>query len=274
MLNKFKKITVLLLCLFSFFQTTYAENDKKITLGTETWSPYVYNNPDYYGYVYEIVQAAFETQGYTVAIEFMPWKEVLSLTESGKIDGIFPQYYTKERAKYTAFSKAFAATPIGLFKRRDSGITFPIAHPHKQQEKLFQLMQKYRFGVAESYAHTPAFDKNNDLKKIVVESDRANLEQLYLGRVDLSFMDKYVANYLLTHQLPPDYKEKLIFMEPALGHKKLYLGISKRHPNYQTVIEDFNQGLKAIESDGTMRKILEKDAKAMGAAHEAPSFLY
>jgi len=264
---------LLLVCLFFFFQIACAENDKTITLGTTHSPPYIYNNSGYYGYLYEIVKASFENQGYTVIIKFMPWQELRVLTEAGKIDGILAQFYAKERAKYVAFSQSFAATPLGLFKRRDSGIKFPITHPHRQQKKLFQLMQKYRFGIVEDAAHTPAFDKNNELKKIEVKSYQENLEQLYLGQVDLIFIDKRIANYLLAHQLPPDYQEKLMFMEPALGYKKLYLGISKRHPNYQAVLEDFNQGLEAIKMDGTMKKILDKDAASKGGVRAPPSFL-
>jgi len=273
MFKRLKTITVLLLCLFSFFQTTYAKNDKTITLGATHAPPAVYDTPEYHGYLYEIVKAAFESQGYTISIKFMPWQEMLVLTEAGKIDGVVSLFYTRERAKYIAFSESFAAIPVGLFKRRDSGIEFPIAHPHRQRTKLFQLMQKYRFGIVKGYAHTPEFDNNNDLKKIEFRSDKENLEQLYLGQVDLSFMGKHLGNYLLTHQLPPHYKEELIFMEPALGYKKLYLGISKRHPNYQEVLKDFNQGLEAIREDGTVQKILDKDAESRQSIRAAPSFL-
>mgnify|MGYP001810005454 CR=1 FL=1 len=122
-------------------------------------------------------------------------------------------------------------------------------------------MQQYRFGVVTGYINFTAFDQNNHLKKIYVDSDEDNLKQLYEGKVDLALIDQYTAEYLLYHQLPPNYKDELVFMTPALGTKKLYVGISRKKDAYPEIVDDFNKGLEIIRKNGLLDKIIDRDAE-------------
>jgi len=234
---------------------------KTVVLATTHWAPYVRDDGAYKGYVFEIVKAAFLHQGYEVKIYFLPWARGLAMARDGVVDGIFPEYDAPEKDKYFVYSMSFSGGPLGLYKRANSGIHINIRNPKHNQTELFKSLRKYRFGVVTGYANTDAFDNNDSLTKIPAKSDQDNMRHLYEGMVDLVFIDKHVADHLLQHELPDEYRDKLLFLPPALGEKKLYLGISKKNPHYRQLLKAFNRGLIQIRRDGTLFKILDRDAR-------------
>ena len=56
----------------------------------------------------------------------------------------------------------------------------------------------------------------------------------------------------------PDYKDDLVFMDPPLEVKNLYLAFSRNATNYDVKLRAFNRGLEIIKADGTLQQIYEK----------------
>lgn len=260
---QYKKIRKISFFFFSLFFFTTSVLAKTIVLGTTEWPPYVQNKANK-GYAYEIVLAAFKQAGYdNVKIIFMPWTDAEKAAEEGTLDGIFPEYFSKARAEKLVFTHYFSDSPIGFYKKLSGGIHYPNKHPEKNVPATLDGMKQYRFGVVKSYVNLSVFDNDTKLNKIYVNSDVENLKQLYNGKVDLIVIDKYTAEHLLTHsvhELSPDYHEQLVFMNPPLGYKKLYVSISKKNPNAEKIVADFNQGLKEIRENGIFTQIIDRDA--------------
>lgn len=238
---------------------------KTIVLGTTEWPPYVVNSA-HKGYAYDIVFAAFKEAGYDdVKIIFMPWADAERAVEEGSLDGIFPEYYSQERQEKLLFTDFFSESPLGFYKKLSGGIHYPVKDPIKDLRKTLDAMKQYRFGVVNGYVNFAAFDNDTQLHKIYVDTDVQNLKQLYDGKVDLIFIDKYTAEYLLSHVhvssvLPPDAHEQLVFMNPPLDHKKLYVSISKKNPRAAEIANDFNRGLAKIRKNGIFTQIIDRDA--------------
>lgn len=254
----YKKFLLIIFLPF-FFLVAQA---KSIVLGTTDWPPYVQDNPEHKGYAYEIVLAAFKAAGYNeVKIIFMPWDDAIKAVEEGELDGIFPEYFSEKRNKEILYTHSFSESPIGFYKRVNSDIVYPTSHPEKNLSQTLSYMNKYRFGVVKGYVNISAFDKNKHLVKIYTDSDAKNLQQLYEERVDLAIIDQYTAEYLLYHQLPSNYKNNLVFMNPPLGYKKLYVGISRKNESASKIADDFNKGLEIIKKDGLFDQIIDRDAE-------------
>ena len=258
-----KKLTTFLL--LTFFALVANAAAKTVTLATTTWEPYVRNAAVDKGYLYSIVEDSFKAAGYQVTIKFMPWHEAVAELKKGTIDGLFPEYYSAERAQDMVFSQPFSGGPIVLYKRRDAKVRFPNENPTENLVETFKQMENYTFGVVKDYANVPAFDDNRRLHKIEVMDDKANLEQLYEGKVQVAVVDKYVAEYLINHQLPKDYSSKLTFMPPILGYKLLYLGVARKNPHHEEILSAFNRGLKIIKKNGKITEILDHDAQMTGS---------
>ncbi len=255
----FYKKCLLVVVLPLFFMLAQA---KSIVLGTAEWPPYVQNSTNSKGYAYEIVLAAFKAAGYDqVKIVFMPWDDAVKAVNQGELDGLFPEYYSKKRTKDILYTDSFSESPIGFYKEVGSNIHYPNSEPDKSISQTLNEMKEYHFGVVNGYINAAAFDKNKQLIKMYADSDEDNLTQLYEGKVDLALIDEYTAEYILEHQLPSDYQEKLVFMNPPLIYKKLYVGISRKNLAAQEIVSNFNQGLEIIKKNGLFNQIMDRDAE-------------
>lgn len=236
-----------------------------ITLATTTWEPYVSSSKDFKGYSYTIVAEAFKAAGYHVTVKTMPWQDAVSALEKGQVDGVFPEYYSAERAQTSDFSHAFSGGPIALYKRQNNPAEFPVENPTENLVDTFNRMSDATFGVVQGYTNLPAVDDNLRLHKVAAANDKANLEQLYQGKVQFAIIDKYVADYLLNHSLPESYAKQITFMPPILGYKLFYVSVSKKNPQGKEIIQAFNHGLDIIKTNGQMARILDQDAKETGS---------
>ncbi len=230
--------------------------EKKVSLATLDWAPYIDQNIQGKGYVYEVVVEAFKRSGYKADIKFYPWARAVNLVESGDVDVLFPEYYDESRKKTCVFSESFPGGPVGLFKRKSLKVSYS-ADPLKEQTKALKALSKYSFGVVRGYVNTKAFDDATFLKKEVAVSDEINLKKLNGERIDFIFIDKFVALYLLNKKFP-QFKDKLEFMEPPLEKKDLYLAFSKKTADHMKKLKAYNAGLKQIKVDGTLAKIMKK----------------
>ena len=225
-----KILMLLLLGVLSF--PLYAEK-KIIKLATLDWEPYIGQKLANNGYVAGIAREAFLREGYELQLDFLPWARVVQETKSGKYDGYFPEYYSKEVEKDFIFSAKFKGGPLGFFKK------------------------PYTIGVVREYVNTEEFDKADYLKKEEVVDDLTNIKKLLAGRIDLFVADKFVGLYLLRTFLPEKAGE-MDFISPSLEEKDLYLCFPKQITRSEMLVKVFNSGLEKIIKDGTVNKILKK----------------
>ena len=251
------KIIPFILVLFLLFSPVQVVGlEKIVTLATLDWAPYIGQDLPDKGYVYEIVVAAFEKSGYKTEISFFPWARAVNTVELGETDVLFPEYYDDTRKKTCVYSDPFPGGPVGLFKQKSMNEQWS-ADPQTEQTKALQSLKNYKFGVVRGYINTEEFDKATFLIKEEVASDEMNLKKLFGKRIDFIFIDKLVANHLIKTKYP-QYSGKLEFMEPAMEEKQLYLAFSKKAAGYKVKLKAFNNGLKEITANGTLKKIMEK----------------
>lgn len=227
-----------------------------VTLASLEWEPYIGPNMPKNGYVYALVEAAFQKAGCNIDVAFLPWARALSVSEQGVRDGLFPEYYDEGRLEKFAFSDPFPGGPVGLFRRKDSGIVWP-ADPVKNPTGALQGLKAHRFGVVRGYINTAAFDAADFLQKDPAVDDEMNLRKLYKKRVQLIFIDKYVATHIMVTRYPW-YLSELEFMDPAMEVKDLYIAFSKQSAGWKQRLDAFNRGLQMIREDGTMDAIIEE----------------
>lgn len=247
---------VWLLLLATTTVCTLSSARDKITLSTLNWEPYIGQTLDQKGYVNEIVKAAFSEEGYDLEVLFFPWARALHVATLGHVDGLFPEYYDENRLTDFVFSDPFPGGPVGFYKRRDKDIKFSV-DPKKDLPAALQALRKYRFGVVRGYINTKESDDADYLAKEEVINDDTNIKRLYKNRVQLIFIDKYVAQYIIAKRYPW-YALELEFLDPPLEIKPLYIAFSKKAPNYKKKLELFNSGLKSIKENNLMEEIMMK----------------
>ncbi len=245
---------VLLAVSLAFYSISGFCNDKTVSLATLEWPPYIGTEMRDNGYVYQVVKRAFEKAGYEVSINYYPWARALSMASSGNVDALFPEYYDESRLDEFDFSAPFPGGPVGFYKRRKDDIKFsvdPREHPHE----ALQSLTKFSFGIVRGYINTKAFDEAAYLLKDSVSDDELNLKKLFAKRIDLIFIDKYVASYLITEKYPW-MADSLEFMEPALEEKRLYLAFSKKAEASARKRADFDKALEEMSASGELQNII------------------
>lgn len=254
----------------------FTPRDNTIILSTLDWEPYIGQNLKNYGYVNEIVSEAFKRVGLKVKVKFFPWSRTVMLSERGIVDGHFPEYFDEGRLKKWIFSDPFPGGPVGLLKRKESNIQYKI-DPRKNQLKALRSISSYKIGVVRNYINTADFDRaaalnipedtsemekqkiilNKFLKIEKANDDESTIKMLIHKHVDLIFIDKYVAFYLIKTKFKIS-KAYFEFIEPPLQINPLYICFSHKSPNFSEKCKLFNKGLSIIKKDGTLTKIMQK----------------
>lgn len=239
-------------CLFHPLLGAAAEGKKKLTVATLEWPPYTSSEMSGQGYVIAVVKRIFEEAGYEIDVKFLPWARVLRELEKGSIDVAASAYPNDERNRKYLMSKPYAHAPLGFFKMKDRVITF----------SKVEDLKPYTIGVGRGYAHTPEFDHAYFLKKEVVSRVEQNFLKLIAGRIDLAAGDKangfYVLSKLISETSDPKKKKALAqieFLQPALVDFTLHVLISRKIPNAETILKDFNAALTRLKAKDEIRAI-------------------
>jgi len=229
----------------SFFSCTYAEDKQKIIrLTTSEFPPYISDSLEGKGFLVKMIRGAFQQQGYQVEIDFYPWQRAFILAKKGGYDGIFPLWYSDERAKTFLYSRPTVSSEITLYKQKQT-IIKPLN---------YNTIKNYSIGAVRGYANPPLLNQSEILLELVTY-DIQNLQKLAKGRVDLIVMDNYVANYLLMTELP-QYVGKLTAIYPPLEKKPHYLGLNHNSSHLKQKMTDFNRGFTILEETGQIKTLL------------------
>lgn len=240
------RIQVLIsILLMSYFSCIHAvDKQKRIRLTTSEFPPYISESLKNHGFLVEMVRRAFQQQGYQVDIDFYPWQRAFILAQKGQYDGIFPLWYSEERAKTFLYSRATVSSEMTLYKQKNKFI----------KPLNTSTIKNYTIGTVRGYANPPLLNESGVLLEFVTY-DIQNLQKLAKGRVDLIVMDNYVADYLLMTELP-QYVGKLTAIQPALETKPHYLGLNHHAPALQQKMADFNRGFTQLEESGQIKALL------------------
>lgn len=227
---------------------------KTFTFLTVDFPPYYGKNLPGKGWVSEVAVAALKTQGYDVDVTFVPWTQAVKETKDGHHDALLGAYYTEERADLYYFSAPLAQVRTGLFKRKEADISF----------KELSELKGYKIGVVEGYATSKKFDSADYLNKVLVNNLDVGLKMLYEGALDLMADSQVVGKFRLKKVLEKrisGISNRIEFIRPVLAMNKIYVAISKKAPNADVKLIEFNQGLRKIYLNGTFRKIKMKHRK-------------
>lgn len=242
-----KSMILILMTCFLLGSAGFSFAGEKVVLASLDWEPYIGQKLKNQGYVAELVKEAFKRKGYDLEIKYLPWARVIKMAKSGKYDGYFPEYFAESLKVDYHLSSPFPGGPLGFFKRKSDSVKF---------NKINDLIP-YEIGVVRGYVNTKEFDEATYLKKQEGTDDLTNFKKLLKNRIDLVVADKFVGQYVMKTNMP-DKADQVAFVEPPLENKDLYVCISKKAANSKKIYKAFQEGLKEITEDGTVKAILKK----------------
>ncbi len=235
-------LTSTLLCL------VYAHaHASEINLVTVDYSPFYGPSLTNEGPITEIVTESFKKVGYQVSVKYVPWARAMADAKAGKADGLHGGWYSKEREQWFVYSDKLPGNEIVLFKRKGT---------EPQSFTSYADLQSYKIGVVRGYRNPSEFDAAN-LHVEEANSDTLNLAKLAKNRVDLILVDRALAKYILANELT-EYADELEAVDPPLDILPLYILFSKETDDYQSKVNDFNKGLKALTEEGGVDEIMKR----------------
>lgn len=239
-----KKMWFLFYICFFTFSVARAE---KVVLSSLNWEPYIGQNLKDMGYVAKIAREAYKVSGHELEIKYYTWARTAKMAQVGQVDGYFPEYYAKNLEDDFYFSDPFPGGPLGFFKRKGSEIEFT----------TLDKLRPYTIGVVRGYINEANFDAADYLTKQAVSDDLTNIKKLLKNRIDLFVADKFVGFYLLDKNLP-HMKGQMVFVDPPLENKDLYVCFSRKLKKSRMFLDDFNKGLKNIKESGRLEEIMKE----------------
>lgn len=237
------RIYLLSIALWWAFAPALAGN-RTIVAAADAYPPYIDAARPTGGLTAEIVRAAYQTQGYEVQLEVLPWARAeLGVTE-GRYDVLLNVWRTEARARTLMFSAPYATGKIKFIKRKGDPFEY----------KGLDSLQGKRIGVVRGYGYGDAFNNSPQFVREEVSELAINLKKLTLKRIDLTLEDEITARSVLQRE-DPEVAGLVVFTQNALSDNPLYIAAGWRHPNHREMIDAFNKGLEAIKANGTLASI-------------------
>lgn len=238
-----KLLPALLLCLLQ----TQAVRAEQLLLATGEFPPYVSEALPGHGLSSQIVQAAFRAAGYPTTLFFMPWRRAAAQTAAGQYAASFPWAMNDERRQQFLYSQPLYQDQIRFFARLSgSGVD----ERHWQGKRLC-IPAGWDIGQLQ-----------RQIERFQLELERPSdmvncFNMLDAGRIELTAVNRMVGQNLLDglqlqHRIGP--------VGDVIATDLNFLIISREHPQARELIADFNEGLRAIRSNGVYSRILQQAA--------------
>lgn len=236
------------------FASTAVANDRlQVTLATLEWPPYVGASLIGQGYAAEVVRTACARRGVDVKFELMPWSRALMLGLRGDVAGVMPEYRNAQREAEFAFSLGFPGGAVGLYKRRADTIAYAV-DPHADLDGALRSVAQHRIGIVRDYINNATFDRADYLQREEAASDDVNLRKLAHRRVDLVFIDRWVADYLMRRD-PLLRGADLEMMQPPIEEPALHVAWSRQDKSAALARPACDAGIAELRLDGTVEAL-------------------
>ncbi len=219
---------------------------QKLRLAGDAWAPYADVSLLNGGLSIDLIRTALTRAGYTTEYEQVPWARAIHGVGEGRYDILINAWYSQERTLIGQFSGEYLINRLRFLKRKASPIEY---------QDLTQL-HPYSIAVVRSYAYSPEFDSDADLKKVPVASFSTAVRMLAAGRVELTVEDEYAARFALGGE-PDEVRNNVEFLPKSLSENSLHILVSLKNPDHGKIVADFDRAIAAMRADGTYDKLFK-----------------
>lgn len=231
--------------------TFYSAHAQEITIVTEDYPPYHYeNNGIVVGQGTETLQAVLNVLNIKARIEIYPWARAYKMALNNKNTLIYGIAKTPQREnlfKWIGVSSPVRYCLFALTSRNDIDV------PSLEDAKRYKI-GTVREDIIELYLIENGFKKKKHFDPI--SSYEANLRKLISRRVDLWGVVDLTAHYLVQSNHYPRNIIKEVYCLKEISTEGAYMAFSKNTPD--ALVDQFREALKKIKEDGTYDRILAK----------------
>lgn len=217
-----------------------------LRLAGDAWAPYADTSLLNGGLATDLIRTALGRAGYGTEYEQVPWARAIHGLSEGRYDVVINAWYSEERTQIGQFSGEYLVNRLRFLQRKSSDIHY---------QNLRQL-HPYSIAVVRSYAYSPAFDSDADLKKVPVASFSTAVRMLAAGRVDLTVEDEFAARFALGRE-PDEVRDSVEFVPRSLSENGLHILVGLKTADHDKIVGDFDKAIAAMKTDGSYDSLLK-----------------
>ena len=228
--------------------STQEASSSAVLVVSGEYAPYVSEHLPNYGLVTEIITAAFAEMEQTPTYEFYPWLRAEQAVQAGDAWGVYPYFYTEERAEIYAYSETLIEAPMPFFYYKPN--TDPV------EWELLEDLRSYSVIGVLGYFYQDDF-MAAELNAEYVSSEESALRMLQAGRGDFLPLDLLVGRSLIQEHFP-DEADNFAILDNPLTVSPSHVMVLKNDPESLAILAQFNEALQKIKANGTYDEILER----------------
>lgn len=195
------------------------------------------------GFDVEVFIEAFARSGRQASVAFLPWKRAVHLSRTGRAAGVLSCAYRQEREEDFIFSDTISQATRGFYVRPD----FDMAGTVEVEAARDQSVTAVTGYVTEKTL------VDLDIAIDPSPTDEAALQKLINRRVDMFYTSKEAADYI---GRPYNIAESMKFLPVRVI--PYYVCFSRKWPGVDSLVRDFNRGLRILHKEGRYQKIHAK----------------
>lgn len=234
-----------LLALFLFLPSLLLA--QTLTLAADPWPPFTEKNGK--GVATQVVRAALKRSGITLKTVDVPWEQAWEGSVEGRYDGVVAIWFDTNRARALQFSEPYMLNRLVMVVR------------NKDVDVIKSLpdLAGRKVGVVKGYAYHPEFDAAANFPRVESSSLSASMSKLATGKVEVVVDSEVAIEHWMRRN--PQSAKKVKILPDALGERALYMALSRKLPEAEKIIADFNATLQVMQADGSLRKLLQAGGK-------------
>lgn len=235
------RLFALLPVVLAFNVTAQAQT---LQLGNEPWPPFVLEG-EQQGTAEAIVCEALDQAGFSCAMNYGSWEEMLASAKAGELDGIAAIWFTPKRGQDLVFSSPYLTNRL-----------VPVTVVGGPTIRQIADLKGRQVALEEDVAYGEALLAARDSFTVIPVRGAENaLQALREQKAEVAIVDELFARELLDSA---DHRDLLIG-DVALAYRELHFAVSRGNPQAQQIVAEFNQAYGIMLRDGTVNEILDMD---------------
>jgi len=209
---------------------------------------------DHPGYDVEIAQEIYGAAGYKVDYRLLSWSRTLIEVRNGVIDGFLAGI--KDDAPDFVFPEEPGGTLINAYAVR-KGSHWKWTGTASLEGKILGFIPDYQyFPELKSYIDAHAKDPKAVQGVAMMNANELNLRKLAVGRIDVTFDDMTVLQYLTASLKLAD---KLDVVDPHISAPvPNYIAFGPSNPRAHELARLWDEGIRRMRKTGELKRILDR----------------
>ena len=224
-----------------------ARSGETVRVVADEWPPFSGTELPGRGISVDVITQVLTRAGYDVKSDILPWARIMAEAKSDSFDVVGSLFYDADIATYMNYGEPFYQTEVKFLRRAGAD----------HQVNGFEDLQQYSIAVGDGFLYAPAFDRAEDLNKIVVPTALQGIQMVAFDRADLTLDSVEVLQHSIADE-GPDLAERVELLPFVLATHGIHMAVRKSHPQGQAIVADFNRVLNEMKADGSLARVLSK----------------